>query len=98
MKQRTFFNSRVVVKDNKARLYWNYTDTNSYLFTIFFNNGEELNFILRDLKKNKKIVNYIYNKLHNIFINIFEIEISNISLEEYNLLKQKKVPSVIKIC
>lgn len=98
MKQRTFFNSRVVVKDNKARLYWNYTDTNSYLFTIFFNNGEELNFILRDLKKNKKIVNYIYSKLHNIFINIFEIEISNISLEEYNLLKQEKVPSVIKIC
>lgn len=92
MIQRTFFNSR------KERLYWNYTDTNSYLFTIIFNSGAELNLILRNLKKDNIVVNYIYNKLNNKFINIFEIEISNISLEEYNLLKQEKVPSVIKIC
>tara|TARA_R110000823_G_scaffold119310_1_gene243504 strand:- start:1567 stop:1845 length:279 start_codon:yes stop_codon:yes gene_type:complete len=92
MIQRTFFNSR------KERLYWNYTDTNSYLFTIIFNSGAELNLILRNLKKDNNVVNYIYNKLNNKFINIFEIEISNISLEEYNLLKQEKVPSVIKIC
>ncbi len=92
MIQRTFFNSR------KERLYWNYTDTNSYLFTIIFNSGAELNLILRNLKKDNTVVNYIYNKLNNKFINIFEIEISNISLEEYNLLKQEKVPSVIKIC
>ena len=92
MIQRTFFNSR------KERLYWNYTDTNSYLFTIIFNSGAELNLILRNLKKDNTVVNYIYNKLNNKFINIFEIEISNISFEEYNLLKQEKVPSVIKIC
>jgi|TARA_R110000824_G_scaffold3903_4_gene18669 hypothetical protein len=92
MIQRTFFNSR------KERLYWNYTDTNSYLFTIIFNSDAELNLILRNLKKDNNVVNYIYNKLNNKFINIFEIEISNISLEEYNLLKQEKVPSVIKIC
>ena len=92
MIQRTFFNSR------KERLYWNYTDTNSYLFTIIFNSDAELNLILRNLKKDNTVVNYIYNKLNNKFINIFEIEISNISLEEYNLLKQEKVPSVIKIC
>jgi hypothetical protein len=92
MIQRTFFNSR------KERLYWNYTDTNSYLFTIIFNSDAELNLILRNLKKDNNVVNYIYNKLNNKFINIFEIEISNISLEEYNLLKQEKVPSVVKIC
>ena len=92
MIQRTFFNSR------KERLYWNYTDTNNYLFTIIFNSDAELNLILRNLKKDNNVVNYIYNKLNNKFINIFEIEISNISLEEYNLLKQEKVPSVIKIC
>ena len=45
MIQRTFFNSR------KERLYWNYTDTNSYLFTIIFNSDAELNLILRNLKK-----------------------------------------------
>ena len=98
MKQRTFFNSRVVIKDNKERLYWNYTDANNYLFTILFDSGAELNFILRDLKKNKNIENYIYNKIHTKFSNIFEIEISNLSLEEYNLLKQEKVPSETKLC
>ena len=41
----TFFNTR------KERLHWNYSDTNNYLFTIIFNNGAELNLILRDLKK-----------------------------------------------
>ena len=98
MIKRTFFNSRVVLKDNKERLYWNYTDANNYLFTILFDSGAELNFILRDLKKNKNIENYIYNKIHTKFSNIFEIEISNLSLEEYNLLKQEKVPSVTKLC
>ena len=98
MKQRTFFNSRVVIKDNKERLYWQFNDTNSYLFTIIFESGAELNFILRDLKKNKKTINYIYNKLYKNFINIFEIEISKLSVDEYNLMKQEKIPSVIKIC
>jgi hypothetical protein len=88
----TFFNTR------KERLYWNYTDTNNYLFTIIFDSGAELNFILRDLKKNNNIVNYIYKKLHNRFINIFEIHTSKLSLIEYNYLKQYNTPSVIKIC
>ena len=50
----TFFNTR------KERLHWNYEDTNNYLFTILFDSGAELNFILRDLKKNNNIVNYIF--------------------------------------
>ncbi len=88
----TFFNTR------KDRLHWDHTDTNSRLFTILFNTGAELSFILRDLKKNNNIENYIYKKLHKRFDNIIEIDISKISNVEYNLLKQLKIPSVIKIC
>jgi|TARA_R110001583_G_scaffold9576_2_gene45285 hypothetical protein len=88
----TFFNTRT------DRLHWDYIDTNNHLFTILFNSGAELSFILRDLKKNKNILKYIYNKMHNRFDNIAEIDISTISSVEYNLLKQYKVPSVIKIC
>ena len=90
--KRTFFNSR------NERLYWNYTDTNNYLFTILFTSGANLSFILRDLKKNNNILNYIYNKMHRRFDNVAEINISRISSVEYNLLKQYKVPSVVKIC
>ena len=88
----TFFNTR------RDRLHWNYIDTNSYLFTILFDSGAELCFILRDLKKNKLIKNYIYNKLHQRFGNIGEIDISKISNVEYNLMKQMNIPSVTKIC
>tara|TARA_R100000781_G_scaffold66781_1_gene42181 strand:+ start:13 stop:294 length:282 start_codon:yes stop_codon:yes gene_type:complete len=88
----TFFNTR------KERLHWNYSDTNNYLFTIIFNNGAELNLILRDLKKNDNIVNYIYKKLNDKFINILEIHSDKLSLIEYNLLKLNKTPSVNKIC
>jgi hypothetical protein len=63
-----------------------------------FDSGAELSFILRDLKKNDNIENYIYKKLHNRFSNIIEIDISKISSEEYNLMKLKNIPSVIKIC
>ena len=90
--KRTFFNSR------NERLYWNYTDTNNYLFIILFESGAELSFILRDLKKNESILNYIYKKLHNRFGNIIEIHTSKLSYVEYNLMKKYKVPSVIKIC
>ena len=90
--KRTFFNSR------NERLNWNYTDTNNYLFTILFTSGAELSFILRDLKKNKNILNYIYKKLHNRFGNIGEIDISRLSDVEYNLCKQNKVPPIQKIC
>jgi hypothetical protein len=57
-----------------------------------------LSFILRDLKKDKNILNYIYKKLHNRFSNIAEIETSKLSHVEYNLCKQYKVPSIQKIC
>ena len=88
----TFFNTR------KDRLHWNYSDTNNTLFTIFFESGAELSFILRDLTKNDNIENYIYNKLHNRFSNIIEIDMSKMSSVEYNLMKLKNIPSVIKIC
>ena len=78
--------------------YNNYVDTNNYLFIILFNSGANLSFILRDLKKNDSIKNYIYKKLHNVFGNIAEIDISNISNIEYDLMKQSKIPSITKIC
>ena len=90
--KRTFFNSR-----NK-HIYSNYEDINNYLFIIFFNSGASLSFILRDLKENKNIVNYIYKKLHYRFGNIIEIETSRISNVEYNLMKQANIPSITKIC
>jgi hypothetical protein len=90
--KRTFFNSR------RERLYDNYVDTNNYLFTILFTSGANLSFILRDLKKNESILNYIYNKLHKRFGNIGEIDISKITDVEYNLMKQELIPSVIKVC
>ena len=88
----TFFNTRT------ERLHWDYIDTNNHLFTILFDTGAELSFILRDLKKNDNILNYIYKKMHRRFDNVAEINISRISSVEYNLLKQYKVPSVVKIC
>jgi len=88
----TFFNTRT------ERLHWNYIDTNNYLFTILFDSGAELSFILRDLKKNENILNYIYNKLHNRFDNIAEIHTSKLSSAEYNLMKQINIPSIVKIC
>ena len=90
----TLFNSR------NYQLYWNYleNDTNNYMFIIFFDSGTELSFILRDLKKNKNIVNYIYKKLNTIFENIVEIETTKISLIEYSILKENKIPSVHKLC
>ena len=90
--KRTFFYSRT------DRLYQNYSDTNNYLFTILFDSGADLSFILRDLKKNDSITNYIYKKLHKRFDNIAEIDISRLSSVEYNLMKQLHIPSVIKIC
>ena len=88
----TFFNTR------SNRLHWDYVDTNNHLFTIFFDSGEELSFILRDLKKNESILNYIYKKMNKRFNNIAEIQISRMSSVEYNLLKQLNVPSIVKIC
>ena len=88
----TFFNTR------NERLYWNYTDINNRLFTILFDSGAEMSFILRDLKKNDNIENYIYKKLHKRFGNIVEVEMGKISNVEYNLLKQLNIPPIQKIC
>jgi hypothetical protein len=88
----TFFNTR------KDRLFWDYVDTNNHLFTIFFDSGAEMSFVLRDLKKNDNIENYIYKKLHKRFNNIAEVEMGRISNVEYNLLKQLNIPSITKIC
>jgi len=90
--KRTFFNSR-----NKD-IYSNYEDINNYLFIIFFNSGATLSFILRDLKENNNVVNYIYKKLYSRFGNIIEVETSRISNVEYNLMKQANIPSITKIC
>jgi len=88
----TFFNTR------RDRLYDNYVDTNNHLFIILFDSGAEMSFILRDLKKNDSILNYIYKKLHSRFENIIEIESSKLSNIEYNLMKQMNVPPINKIC
>ena len=90
--KRTFFNSR------NEDIYSDYEDINNYLFIIFFNSGATLSFILRDLKENNNVVNYIYKKLHSRFDNIMEIETSRISSVEYNLMKQSNIPSITKIC
>ena len=88
----TFFNTRT------ERLHWDYIDTNNRMFTILFDSCAELTFILRDLKKDNSIVNYIYKKIHIRFDNIIEIESSKISNVEYNLMKQINIPSITKIC
>ena len=88
----TFYNTR------NGRFHWNYQDTNNYLFIIFFDTGATLGLVLRDLKKDKNIVKYIYNKLNTIFDNIAEIETTKITFTEYLIYKQNKIPSVIKLC
>jgi hypothetical protein len=88
----TFFNTRT------ERLHWDHVDTNNLLFIILFDSGAEMSFVLRNLKKNNNIKNYIYKKLQNRFDNIAEIEISKLSSIEYNIMKQMNIPSVIKVC
>ena len=89
--KRTFFNSR------NERLFWDYEDTNNWLFTIMYFEKEKIkekNFILRDLKKNDSIVKHIYKKLKKKF-NIIEIDTSKLSFLEYNLLKNLETPSIV---
>ena len=97
--KRTFFNSR------KDRLYDDYVDINNYLWIILFDSGAELTFILRDLKKDNNVINYIYKKLHSRFDNIMEIEkstITDVELSTSSCLYQHNrhiiYPSIIKIC
>tara|TARA_Y100001963_G_scaffold85713_1_gene118508 strand:- start:218 stop:499 length:282 start_codon:yes stop_codon:yes gene_type:complete len=88
----TFFNTRT------DRLHWDYVDTNSVLFIILFDSGAEMSFIFRNLKKDDNVLTYISKKLHKRFDNIIEIETNKLSNVEYNLLKQKNMPSILKIC
>lgn len=89
---RTFYNSR------NGRCYQDYTDTNNYLFIINFTTGAEMCFVLRDLKKDKKVLNYIYNKINTIFGNVTEIDIGKISFYEYNLMRTNGIPPISKLC
>ena len=88
----TFFNTRT------DRLHWDYVDTNSVLFIILFDSGAEMSFIFRNLKKDDNVLTYISKKLYKRFDNIIEIETNKLSNVEYNLLKQKNMPSILKIC
>jgi hypothetical protein len=86
----TFFNTR------NERLYWNYSDTNNWLFTINYKAGEihrEQNYILRYLKKDNINLSYIYKKIHARF-DVVEIEASKMSKTEYDLLKNIETPSI----
>ena len=88
----TFFNTR------RDRLHDNHIDTNNYLFIIFYDNGAEMSFVLRDLKKDKRLLNYIYNKINTIFGNVAEIYIDKISKSEYNILRLNGIPPITKLC
>ena len=88
--KRTFFNSR------NERLYWNYTDTNNWLFTIIYLQDKKLiekNFILRDLLQNESTVNNIYKKIKAKY-DIKHIDTNRISYWEYNLLKNLATPTI----
>ena len=88
--KRTFFNSR------NERLFWDYTDTNNWLFTIIYQQGEihrEQNYILRYLKKDNLNLSYIYKKIHERF-DVVEIEASKMSKTEYDLLKNIETPTI----
>lgn len=89
--KRTFFNSR------NERLYWNYDDTNNWLFTIIYLQDKKIiekNFILRDLLQNESTITNIYKKLNSQY-EIKYIDTNRISYSEYNLLKNLETPSVI---
>tara|TARA_R100000458_G_scaffold35835_1_gene33217 strand:+ start:363 stop:674 length:312 start_codon:yes stop_codon:yes gene_type:complete len=83
----TFFNTR------KHRLHWNYADINNRLFTIILSNGQELNFIYRDLCKNNfNPLNYFRRKNEDLII-VYD-ECSRISKTEYDMLKNIGTPSI----
>tara|TARA_R100001443_G_scaffold3945_1_gene11870 strand:- start:657 stop:941 length:285 start_codon:yes stop_codon:yes gene_type:complete len=83
----TFFNTR-----NKS-LHWDYTDTNNRLLTIILDNGQELNFIFRDLKKTKLKANQIIYKRFGKD-RVKYIECDRISKTEYDMLKNLGTPSI----
>ena len=86
----TFFNTR------KDRIYQNYNDINNWLFTIIYKqNGEckEQNYILRDIKQDKSVLNHIYKKIHNAF-DVVEIHTSILSKTEYEMLKNIETPTI----
>ena len=76
----TFFNTR------NGCLHWDNSDTNSRLLRIILSNGKELNFIYRDLLKekidSKRIIYNIFGKNK-----IEHIELDRLSKTEYDMLK-----------
>ena len=86
----TFFNTRT------ERLHWNHNDTNNWLFTIIYKKNKrckEQNYILRDIKQDKSVLNNIYKKIHNAF-DVVEIETSILSKTEYEMLKNIETPTI----
>jgi hypothetical protein len=89
--KKTFFNTR------NGRLYDNHIDINNWLFTInyiHYNKVKEINYILRDLKQDKGILEYISKKLHKKY-KIAEIEIGRLAQTEYEMLKNIGTPTII---
>ena len=89
--KRTFFNSR------NESLFDNYVDTNNYLFTIIYKGGKyhkEKNYILRDIKQDKKTLNYIYKKINERF-DVVEINTSRMANTEYDMLKTINTPTIL---
>ena len=85
-----FFNTR------KDRIYQNYNDINNWLFTIIYIEDKECkeqNYILRDIKQDKSVLNNIYKKIHNAF-DVVEIETSILSKTEYEMLKNIETPTI----
>ena len=86
----TFFNTR------KDRIYQNYNDINNWLFTIIYIEDKECkeqNYILRDIKQDKSVLNNIYKKIHNAF-DVVEIHTSILSKTEYEMLKNIETPTI----
>ena len=54
----------------------------------------EKNYILRDIKQNKSILDYIYKKINERF-DVVEIETGRLSKVEYDMLKNINTPSII---
>ena len=82
-----------------GNFYADYCDANNWLFTILYfkqNKFTEKNYIFRYLK-NYKIKYKIIKKIKETFDNIVEIETSQISQTEYNLLKLEGVKSILRL-
>jgi len=88
--QPTFFNTR------NERFHWGFNDTNNWLFTIIYRHGlklKEQNYILRDVKQDKSIIDYIYKKIYERF-EVVEIAVGKLSKTEYDMLININTPTI----